>query len=229
MARPSLFAGVAEVSTTGDDLSLRLGQRGWTVLIPLLLLVWFGAADAESVGRIAFFDLTTVYRQTGLMAQARQEWQSRLEERTKAMEAIARELEELNVQFRLQGATLSPEERKAEEEAIERKFEELTRDKARYQNELLQADQLIHARLEELISGAIAEVAKEQGYAAILERKQAGLYYLDKALDVSGAIVQRIKEKEAEEKMRGNLLHGAPPGSIPASTGDSAAPHPRPE
>jgi outer membrane protein len=198
------------------EVTRRRVPRGRRLTVLLALMAWAAWADAaaETPGRIGFFRLGAVYQQTGVQQRAGQEWQRRVAERGEALQRLASELEELQVQLRLEAGRLSPEERQARDEAITRKFEELTRDKERYQVELLRFEQAIQARVAEIISQAATEVGRQQGYAAILEREKS-LYYLSKELDVTEAIAEQVKKK-----MEAPVLPDSPPGS--SSTGSPA-------
>ena len=199
------------------EVTRRLAPRGRGLAVVLLaLMAWAAWADAaaEAPGRIGFFKMGAVYQQSGVQQWARQEWRRRLAERETALHRLASDLEELQVQLRLEAGRLSAEERQARDDAIARKFEEVTRDKERYQGELLQFEQAIQARVAEIISQAATEVGRQQGYAAILE-KEKSLYYLSKELDVTEAIAEQVRKK-----MEAPLLPDSPPGS--SSTGSPA-------
>jgi len=198
------------------EVTRRLAPRGRGLAVLLALMAWAAWADAaaEAPGRIGFFKMSAVYQQSGVQEWARREWRRRLAEREAALTRLANELEELQVQLRLEAGRLSPEERQARDDAIARKFEEVTRDKERYQGELLQFEQAIQARVSEIISQAATEVGRQQGYAAILE-KEKSLYYLSKELDVTEAIAEQVRKK-----MEAPLLPDSPPGS--SSTGSPA-------
>ena len=198
------------------EVTRRAASRGpaLTVLLALMAFTVWADAAAEAPGRIGFFKMSAVYQQSGVQQWARREWQRRLAEREAALYRLASELEELQVQLRLEAGRLSPEERQARDEAIAQKFQELTRDKERYQGELLQFEAAIQARVVEIISQAATEVGRQQGYAAILE-KEKSLYYLSTELDVTGAIAEQVRKK-----MEAPLLPDSPPGS--SSTGSPA-------
>jgi len=193
-----------------------LAPRGRGLAVLLTLMVWatWTDATAETPGRIGFFKMSVVYQQSGVQQWARREWQRRVAEREEALNRLASELEELQVQLRLEAGRLSPEERQASDGAITRKFEELARDKERYQVELLRFEQAIQARVAEIISQAATEVGRQQGYAVILE-KEKSLYYLSKELDVTEAIAEQVRKK-----MEAPLLPDSPPGA--SSTGSPA-------
>jgi len=148
---------------------------------------------AERVGRIGFFKLTAVYERSGVQTWARRQWRQRLAEREEALKRLASDLEALQVQVRLEAGRLTAEERQARDEAIARTLEELSRAKAQYQDELLQFEQTVQARVAEIIAQAAAEVGRARGYAAILE-KEKSLYYLSSELDVTDAIADEVRK-----------------------------------
>lgn len=179
-------------------------------LSTLLLCAPF--AEAEPPTRLGFFEVESVFNQTGLQQQASGELQSRLGGQMKALRALEQELGRLNERFRLEGASLPPERRKEMEETIERKFGDLKRGKDQYQKELLSLQRGVQVRAGELVRQAAAEIGREQGFSAILERKQAGLYYLQKELDLTDAIAKRVKKKMEAEQAR-KTSEGAGPAS----------------
>jgi len=226
MARPFLLPGTREVVMPRHEtlnlrrtISTRLPNWRWygvAILWPLLLA---GFSHAEPPGRIGFFDLEVVLRRTGIRQQVEKEFQSKLQERQKELEVIEREYEQLSERLKLEGASLPPERRKEQQAAIEQKFETLKRDKARYQKELLTLERGGRVSVTEAVGRVVKEIGQEQGYAAILERKRAGLYYLQKELDLTDAIVRRIKEK---------IATGRAPKTPPAG-GSTSVGEPSPE
>jgi Skp family chaperone for outer membrane proteins len=190
----------------GSRRSVRWGARfptpRWVRLALSALLLWAPFAEAEPPTRLGFFEVDGVFKQTGLRQQARGEWELRLDRKRRALRALEQELDRLNERFRLEGASLPPERRKEMEETIERKYGELSRGKEQYQKELLSLERGVQVRAGELVRQAAAEIGQEQGFSAILEQKQAGLYYLQKELDLTDAIAKRVKKKMEAEQAR---------------------------
>ena len=188
---------------------------GWAALALSGGLLWAAlAAAAEPTGRIGFFDLERVLAKSGIEREARKEFESRLEARKGALEAGEREFDQRRERLKLEGSALSPERRTEQESAIDQKLDALKRDRERYQQELNALDRISRIRVTRTVAQTVKDVGQEQGFAAILEAKQIGLYYVQQGLDLTDAIVQRIKEKlEAARARR------TPPGDTPSSTG----------
>jgi Skp family chaperone for outer membrane proteins len=172
-------------------------QWRWGAIALVGGLLWAAASHAEAPGRIGFFSADRVDSQTGIQEQSQKEFKAKLEERKKALEAIQGELDQLSERFKLESGSLAEEQRKAREAEIDQKFADLKRDKDRYQQELMSLDRGGRVMANRIIAQAVKEIGQEQGYAAILDGRRAGVYYVQPELDVTQAIVRRIKEKLA--------------------------------
>ena len=186
-------------------------------------LLWAAASSAEAPGRIGFFDPEGVRLRTGIQEQAQRAFKAKLDERKKELDAIQAELEPLNERFKLESGSLTEEQRKARAAGIDQKFAELNRNKEQYQKELLALDRTGRVAAARIVAQAVKELGQEQGYAAILDGKRAGAYYVQPDLDLTEAIVRRIMEKLAA----GQAPAGPSQGEAPASLDKPAKPLPQ--
>lgn len=175
-------------------------------LLALTLLLLAGGpaarADAPPVSptpsqpagqpRLAVVDMEAVVRGTQAGQAMLSELESMMKQKRSELEAVQNDAKAI----RAKAVELAPNASQKQLADLQRQYDEKMTDLRRLQNE---ANQELNKRRLELLDGfhrrvlpVIATLGREQGYAMIWRKGEAGLLYVDSQLDLAAQVIQRL-------------------------------------
>lgn len=176
------------------------------VLLTFLAVASFLPACVAATGgevKIGFISLKKVSEESLKSKAFKEEMRKLLDERRKALDAIRKEIADLETARALSG----PEQAKKEVQKIVQKrleFEKLSNEQSR---EIQRKQLLFEKEILQDIAEAVKEVAEEKGYTWVLFDEV--LVYKDEAADLTFQALVKMNEKYAGQ----SLPAGAPTGS----------------
>jgi len=187
-----------ETRSTGGAWRRVMGRRRSGSLAPTLvtLALLLGAAPgpllAATAGKIGMLDMRRIERQSVPGAQVAEELRA---ERLKD-ELEAKKLEDEVEALRGSMGSLAAEQLAQKEAELKAKVQALEESKATRPKEREAKRNRMSREFRKKVQAVVREYAKEQGLAAVFLRGR-GLFYGDEAIDITGAILERLNRPAA--------------------------------
>lgn len=175
---------------------MRNGRYEWKAGLLLVAVAQIlspnGVLAAGNGLKVAFFDYQQVITQTefGKAAKARLEALKEQGERQVASEQG--QLQHLQTELTEAGSALDPKAKKEKHEILSKKTAELEAHVASLRRELGTVQSQLLEEINQELLRVVTECAKEKKYDLVLERRQAGIYFANDALDVTKTIIERL-------------------------------------
>jgi outer membrane protein len=154
-------------------------------------------APAASVVRVGFVDVQRVLARSAGGVSAREQLEREKAMMQKEVDAKRQELEQLRDELEKKGALMTADARRDKQDQFERKRRDAARLADDYQKELEKKEQGLLQRVLSDLSGVIERVAKDKGFALVVERR--GLLYAAAEADLTDEII-RVYDQGAGAK-----------------------------
>ena len=156
-------------------------------------------ATGTSVTRVAVVDVQRVLARSAAGASAREQLEREKAVMEKEFEGKKQEIDKLRDELEKKASLLSAEARAEKQDTYDRKRRDAARLADDLRKELEKKEQaLLHKVLQDL-SGIVERVAKDKGFALVLERR-AGLLYADATADLTDDVI-RAYDQDAAPKV----------------------------
>jgi outer membrane protein len=156
-------------------------------------------ATGTVVTRVAVVDVQRVLARSAAGVSAREQLEREKAVMEKEFDGKRQEIDKLRDELEKKGSLLSTEARQEKQEAYDRKRRDAARLADDLRKELEKKEQaLLHKVLQDL-SGVVERVAKDKGFALVLERR-AGLLYADTTSDLTDDVI-RAYDQDAATKV----------------------------
>ena len=157
------------------------------------------AAQAPSttatITRIAVVDVQKVLARSAAGVSARDQLEREKTAMQKEMDGKRQELDKLRDELEKKGPLMTADTRRDKQDAYERKRRDAARLADDFQKELEKKEQTLLHRVLQDLSGIIERVARDRGYAMIIERR--GLLYASAEADVTDEIIRAYDQESA--------------------------------
>ncbi len=178
------------------------------VLLILLATASFLPACVAATGgkavKIGFISLKKVSEESLKSKAFKEEMRKLLEEKTKALDAVRKEIADLQTARALSG----PEQAKKEEQKIAQKILELNNLNKEHSRELQKKQLLFEKEILQDIGEAVKEVAEDEGYTWVLFDEV--LVYKDESADLTFQTLVKMNKKYTGQ---------SPPAEAPTGSG----------
>jgi|SRR5438093_5559879 len=155
------------------------------------------ASMTAAASRIGVVDVQKVLARSAAGVSARDQLEREKVSMQKEMDTKRQELDKLRDELEKKGPLMTVDARRDKQDAYERKRRDAARLADDYQKELEKKEQTLLTRVLQDLSGIIERVARERGYAMIIERR--GLLYASAEADVTEEII-RVYDQESATK-----------------------------
>lgn len=163
------------------------------IIIAVLLAV---SAPLAAEQRAVFVNTARVLEEAPHARLARERLQQEFSPRDAELAVARKSLQALEERLEREGAVMSENERRTLEREVLTHQRELKRAQTEFSEDLNLRRNEEFARLQRLVSEAIAELARERGYDLVLE---AGVVYASESVDVTQAVLERLRSKSQKE------------------------------
>jgi outer membrane protein len=154
------------------------------------------ATAAASVTRIGFVDVQRVLARSAAGVSAREQLEREKTVMQKEIDGKRQELEKLREELEKKGPLMTADARRDKQDVFERKRRDAARLADDFQKELEKKEQGLLQRVLADLGGIIERVAKDKGYALVVERR--GLLYAAADVDLTDEII-RVYDQEASK------------------------------
>ncbi|MBU0567483.1 OmpH family outer membrane protein [bacterium] len=160
----------------------------------LVLLLFFAllATPALTEGiKIAFVDATKIFDEFPETEKATQALNEEVKVKREKIDQLQSEIERMQEKLAT-NPLLREEERKKQQEAIERKKQELARVAEEARQSLGEKEQALTKRIIDKITKTIEAIAKEKGIDLVVEKNS--IVYGNERLDITKEVIERLKK-----------------------------------
>jgi outer membrane protein len=155
------------------------------------------ASTTATVIRVGFVDVQRVLTRSTAGVSARDQLEREKATMQKEMEAKRQELDKLRDELEKKGPLMTADTRRDKTDAYERKRRDAARLVDDFQKELEKKEQTLLHRVLQDLGGIIERVAKDRGYALIVERR--GLLYASAEADVTDDVIRAYDQESASK------------------------------
>jgi outer membrane protein len=161
------------------------------VLVASLILLCSAQALAADF-RIAVIDPNRIVEESPQYEEARAMLSTEVKEREAELLEQQQDLDQLNEKLERDGALMSEEEMKRLQNDIRSRKRRLRYAKAELQEDFALRQTELRTRLVKQVEEVVRQIAKEQEIDVILSE---GLVYFSRRVDISGDVVERLKQE----------------------------------
>lgn len=155
------------------------------------------ASAPASSARVGVIDVQRVLARSAAGVSAREQLERERAVMQKEMDGRRLDLEKLREELEKKGPLMTADSRREKQDAFERKRRDAARLADDFQKELEKKEQTMLQRVLQDLSGIIERVAKDKGYAVIVERR--GLLWAAVDADLTDEII-RVYDQESAGK-----------------------------
>lgn len=188
-------------SARTSDMAVRLrgnASVGTGVLVASLILLCSAQALAADF-RIAVIDPNRIVEESPQYEEARAMLSTEVKEREAELFEQQQDLDQLNEKLERDGALMSEEEMKRLQNDIRSRKRRLRYAKAELQEDFALRQTELRTRLVKQVEEVVRQLAKEQEIDVILSE---GLVYFSRRVDLSGDVVERLKQEFKKQEVR---------------------------
>jgi outer membrane protein len=164
------------------------------VIMVLLLLGGAPQRVAAKEARIGVVDLQKALNESNKGAQARAEFSKRASELQKQIEQRQKQLETMKNELASKSSVLSAQARADKERVYQERLKDFQRFYRDSQDELRSRDQELTGALLQQIQAIIVSIGQKGGYTVILERGESSVLFMDKAIDITQAVIEAFNK-----------------------------------
>ncbi len=154
----------------------------------------FGAVDA-SAQDLGYVDMERVLQDSRMGKAAQAELEKRFGDKRTPLQEEERAIRQLQQNVERDKPLMSQKQLEKKEAEIKQRIETFEKEFTAIQKQILQAQQEEGRKILPPARDAVHEVAKKKKLAIVFEASQAGLLYLDPAIDVTDSVIKAMDEK----------------------------------
>lgn len=180
------------VSAKPSDMRIRLPLHRLVVLVlPFLLLLWGGSTMAADIS-IAVIDPNRIVEESPQYQEARRMLSTEAKDRETEVLNQQDDLDSLTEKLERDGALMSEDEMQRLQTDIRARKRRLRYAKAELQEDFALRQTELRTKLVKQVEEVVQRIAKEKGIDVILSE---GLVYFSDRVDISGEVVERLKQE----------------------------------
>jgi outer membrane protein len=192
-------------TTLRSNASRRLSRPGATVISALALVFLctllspppIRAADPPKIGVV---DLQKILE----VSEAAKAGQESMRKEVERMEAegkkSAAEAEDLKSRLDREAMVMSKEAREEKEREFRIKLSDLKALEKKYRDEIQQLKGKLINEIYKDVSAILEEIGKKDGYQLIIEKREAGVFYAPKTIDLTDRLLQEFNSRHGKKK-----------------------------
>ena len=174
------------------------------LLLIVAVLVLIGVSAHASGGKIAYFDVQTVFNKTVLGKKYQGIERGYYESRKKILDMEADEIQKLQEDYNKQKlAKLNDSAQREKEETLSRKIAEFEKIRTEFSNEISKKKEELSNEFNQQVFDVLKNIAKREKLSLILNRTISisnveiqSVAYADQDLDITDKIVAEMDKKE---------------------------------
>ena len=160
-----------------------------------LLVFSMVPADAQgpSNGKFGVVDLQRTLKETKVGKSAKKKLEANKTRKQRALDKSQKDLQKYAAELDKQRAVLKPAVLRKRERELQEKYVALQETYLKLQQELAQMEAKLVQEIFRKASPVIQAIAKEKGFAMIVEKNEGAVLFANSALDITNAVNKRIR------------------------------------
>jgi len=171
-----------------------------TILLFSFLLSLTTVVYASEPGKIGYVDMQIVIDQSDMGKQAQEELKEEFGPRQEELAKEEQSIRQLQQTFARDQALMSQSELDKKTSEIQKRIKELQAKAAKAQQELAREQNKLGGEILRPTRDIIAKVAKDKQVAVVFERRQSGLLYIDKGLDLTPEVIKGLNAQKKKKR-----------------------------
>jgi outer membrane protein len=155
------------------------------------------AADAIKIGIV---DLQKILESSEGGKEWREKMKKEIEVRESELKKQGSELEDLKTKLERETAALSKEARETKERDFKNKVTDFRALEKKYRNEIQEMQLKLSGEIQKDVFQIAEEIGKKDGYLLILEKREAGIFYSPKNIDITDRLIQEYNNRHPKKK-----------------------------
>jgi len=168
-------------------------KRPILLILPFLLITSVQAVGSKTIG---YVDMQQVIEKSKLGQQAQRTLRKKFKGKQQELAKEQQSIRQLQETLDKDKVLMSKEELSKRTAAIRKRRKTFQQQVAKFQKELAQEETRLANRVLEPAPAIIAAVARDKRVSVVFERRQSGLLYIDKGLDLTAEVVKRLDAKK---------------------------------
>ena len=170
------------------------------LLVVLLSLVFSAPVWAAEIIKLGFFDKQVIVDRSEMGKEGAQKFKTEMQKVREKLEAKRQEVKDLQDEANKKKLIWSEEVKQAKIQDLIAKKQMLDRLVVQANRELERLEQQLLNPLKDQLLNIVARIGKEDGYTMIVEREEAGVFYVPDSLNLTDRIIRELNEIYAKEK-----------------------------
>ncbi|MBI5892124.1 MAG: OmpH family outer membrane protein [Deltaproteobacteria bacterium] len=175
-------------------------MKKFGMFLATVLFLWFSGEAVAAEAKIAYVNLQKALNESTAGKDAKAEMAAEIKKGQEQVNAKQEELKKLKEDIEKKGAILSKEAREQKEAEFNRKSQE-------FQKSFMQSEDVLRKKEQESVREIIKELeeivkvlAKEKGYAYVIEKTESGLIVGPPDMDLTDDVVKIYNKQYKKEK-----------------------------
>lgn len=165
------------------------------VFVVLSFFVAFSSlSKAEATQKIGVVDMVKALNESDYGKKSIAEIENMKKSRQATIDEKGKRIEQLKAELDKQASVLSAEAKKSKEEEIERLIREFQRLVSDATAELQKKQREVEVEMIKDLRAIISKLGEDEKFTLIVEASEGGVYYFDKAIDITDKVIKRFNE-----------------------------------
>jgi outer membrane protein len=173
---------------------MSLFKKAFSVGAALSFLIVF-SAQAADVAKIGVVDFMKILESSNAGKSGQAEIKKQADKMKADLEKKGTEIEELKKKIEKDAMVGNKEVREEKEREVQIKYLDFKNLEKKYSSELqkIQSDSLV--RIQKEVQAIADEIGKKEGYQLIIEKREAGVFYMQPSVDITDKLIQQYNAK----------------------------------
>jgi outer membrane protein len=173
----------------------------WSLALILLgALAAPAAARAADPPKIGVVDLQRVLEVSEAAKAGQEAMRKEVERMESEGKKSAAEAEELKNRLEREAMVMSKEAREEKEREFRIKLSDLKALEKKYRDEIQQLKGKLINEIYKDVAAILEEIGKKEGYQLIIEKREAGVFYAPKTIDLTDRLLQEYNGRQGKKK-----------------------------
>ncbi len=167
-----------------------------TLMVVMAMTIGLLASTASANVKIGYVDMQKAIQSTKAGQKAKKSLEANFEKRKKGLQKKEGELKKMGEELEKKAMVLSDEVRAQKQKEFQESMMEFQQTVQKNQQEIQQEERKLTEPILKKLQTVIEEMAKKESYTVILERRENGVLWAEKDLDITDKVVKAFEAKK---------------------------------
>jgi outer membrane protein len=169
------------------------------LVLGALTMAMTAAGGEKANATIAYVDLQKAINATASGKAAKESLTKEFERRKKEVDGKKDEIKKLNEDFEKKSMVMNDKAKQEKITELNQKFQAAQQLAAKYEQEMQEKQVQLTQPIIEDMQKLIEEIAKEKGYAMVLEKNKSAVVYAQPEIDVTSTLIEKYEKKSKKK------------------------------